>query len=166
MKRSILIISALLFVSFSTYADFNNSWPMPSFRFQIENANGFVGSAQAVSGLETAVQTMEYRHSGSALYSTVQMPGIAQYGNITLNRVVVANNSSFWRLQQSVAENAATQSTWILKLINENDQVVMQWQMINAWPTKIIGTDLKSDGNQIGIDTLKIAHEQIIRTNH
>lgn len=41
----------------------------------------------------------------------------------------------------------------------------MQWQLNNAWPTKISSTDLKSEGNEVPIDTLEIAHEQLIISN-
>lgn len=29
----------------------------------------------------------------------------------------------------------------------------------NAWSTKITGTDKKSDGNEVAIETIEIAHE-------
>jgi phage tail-like protein len=38
----------------------------------------------------------------------------------------------------------------------------MQWTLNNAFPTKIISTDLKSGGNEIAIDTIEIAHEGLI----
>jgi len=50
-------------------------------------------------------------------------------------------------------------------LLDENGTVTMQWQLNNAWPTKITSTDLKSDGNEVAVDTLEIAHEQLIVTN-
>jgi len=43
--------------------------------------------------------------------------------------------------------------------------VTMQWQLDNAWPTKISSTDLKSEGNEVAIDTLEIAHEKLTITN-
>ncbi|NOS91596.1 MAG: phage tail protein, partial [Cyclobacteriaceae bacterium] len=35
----------------------------------------------------------------------------------------------------------------------------------NAWPTKISATDLKSDGNEVAIDSIEIAHEGLTITN-
>ena len=37
----------------------------------------------------------------------------------------------------------------------------MVWTLANAWPTKITGTDLKSDGNEAAIETIEISHEGI-----
>ena len=37
----------------------------------------------------------------------------------------------------------------------------MVWSIANAWPTKITGTDLKSDGNEASIESIEIAHEGV-----
>ncbi len=41
----------------------------------------------------------------------------------------------------------------------------MTWTLENAWPTKITSTDLKSDGNEIAIDIIEIAHEKMTINN-
>ncbi|WAC03940.1 phage tail protein [Lacinutrix neustonica] len=51
------------------------------------------------------------------------------------------------------------------KKLVEGGQVAMQWELKNTWPTKITSTDLKSDGNEVAVDTLEMAHEQLIITN-
>ncbi|MEP6932275.1 MAG: phage tail protein, partial [Flavobacterium sp.] len=48
---------------------------------------------------------------------------------------------------------------------DEKGEVTMQWTLNNAWPTKITSTDLKSDGNEVAVDTIEIAHEQLIIKN-
>ena len=35
----------------------------------------------------------------------------------------------------------------------------MVWTLTNAWPTKITATDLKSEGNEVAVETLELAHE-------
>ena len=35
------------------------------------------------------------------------------------------------------------------------------WKIKNAFPTKVQATDLKSDGNEVAIETLELAHEGI-----
>jgi phage tail-like protein len=37
----------------------------------------------------------------------------------------------------------------------------MTWILTNAWPTKITGTDLKSDANEVTVETIELAHEGI-----
>ena len=49
--------------------------------------------------------------------------------------------------------------------LDEQGKVTMLWTLNNAWPTKITSTDLKSDGNEVAVDTIEIAHEQLIIKN-
>jgi len=41
----------------------------------------------------------------------------------------------------------------------------MVWSLTNAGPTKITGTDLKSDGNEVAVETIEIAHEGLTVAN-
>ena len=41
----------------------------------------------------------------------------------------------------------------------------MTWTLTNAWPTKITATDLKSDANEVAIETLELAHEGLTIAN-
>lgn len=53
----------------------------------------------------------------------------------------------------------------LIKLLDEGDNVTMQWSLSNAWPIKMTSTDLKSDGDAVAVDTIEIAHEQLTITN-
>jgi phage tail-like protein len=35
----------------------------------------------------------------------------------------------------------------------------MVWTLANAWPTKITSTELKSEGNEVAVESIEIAHE-------
>jgi phage tail-like protein len=41
----------------------------------------------------------------------------------------------------------------------------MVWTLKNAWPTKVTGTDLKAEGNEVAIETIEIVHEGLEITN-
>ena len=41
----------------------------------------------------------------------------------------------------------------------------MVWSLTNAFPMKITGTDLKSDSNEVAIETIEIAHEGLTVEN-
>jgi len=142
------------------------TWPMPKFRFEVDLGTESKGVAfQEVSGMDKEVQIIEYRHSNSALFSTIKMPGIAKYGNITMKRGIFVNDNNFWKWMDEIKMNVIKRRTVLIKLLDEAGKVTMQWQLNNAWPTKITGTDLKSDSNEVAVDTLEIAHEQLIVTN-
>lgn len=142
------------------------TWPMPKFRFEVDLGDELKGVAfQEVSGMDVENQIIEYRKGNNKLFSTENMPGIAKYGNVTMKRGVFVNDNTFWDWHAQISMNTIKRRTVSIKLLDEAGKVTMQWTLNNAWPTKITSTDLKSDGNEVAIDTLEIAHEQLIITN-
>jgi phage tail-like protein len=142
------------------------TWPMPKFRFEVDLGTELTGVAfQEVSGMDVENQIIEYRKSNSPLFSTEKMPGITKYGNVTMKRGVFVNDNTFWKWHAEITMNTVKRRTVIIKLLDESGSVTMQWTLANAWPTKITSTDLKSDGNEVAVDTIEIAHEQMTITN-
>jgi phage tail-like protein len=144
----------------------DNVWPLPKFRFEVDFGSELTGIAfQEVSGMDAEVQIIEYRHSNSPLFSTIKMPGIAKYSNITMKRGIFVNDNIFWNWLNEIKMNTIKRRTVLIKLLDENGSVTMTWRLHNAWPTKVTSTDLKSDGNEVAVDTIEIAHEHIEVTN-
>ena len=142
------------------------TWRLPKFRFEVDLGDELKGVPfQEVSGMDVENQVIEYRKSNTPLFSTEKMPGIAKYGSVIMKRGVFVNDNTFWDLHSQIKMNSIKRRTILIKLLDENGKVTMQWTLNNAWITKIISTDLKSDGNEIAIDTLEIAHEQLIISN-
>lgn len=142
------------------------TWPLPKFYFEVDLGTELKKVAfQEVSGMDVEIQIIEYRASNSKLFSTEKMPGIKKYGNITMKRGIFVNDNSFWKWYEEIKMNIIKRRTVMIKLFDEDGKVTMQWQLNNAWPTKISSTDLKSDGNEVAVDTLEIAHEQLVITN-
>jgi phage tail-like protein len=143
-----------------------STWPMPKFRFEVDLGPSMTKIAfQEVSGMDVENQVIEYRASNSPLFSTIKMPGIVKYGNVTMKRGIFVNDNTFWNWHQQISMNTIKRVAVIIRLLDEGGKVTMQWTLNNAWPTKITSTDLKSDGNEVAVDTLEIAHEQIIIKN-
>ncbi len=142
------------------------TWPLPKFRFEVDFGTELKGVAfQEVSGMDVESQIVEYRKTNSPIFSTEKMPGIAKYGNVTMKRGVFVNDNSFWKWHKEISMNTVKRRTVLIKLLDETGKVAMQWQLDNAWPTKITSTDLKSDGNEVAVDSIEIAHEQMTITN-
>ena len=93
------------------------------------------------------------------------MPGIKKYGNVTMKRGVFVNDNTFWDWHTQIKMNSIEKRTILIRLLDEDGKVAMQWTLVNAWPTKISSTDLRSDGNEVAVDTLEIAHEQLTISN-
>ncbi|MCA2997706.1 MAG: phage tail protein [Rhodocyclaceae bacterium] len=144
----------------------SSTWPMPKFRFNVDFGTELTNIAfQEVSGMDKEVQVIEYRDSNSAQFSTIKMPGIVKHGNVTMKRGVFVGDNTFWDWMSTITMNTVARRTVIIRLLNENNKVTMQWTLNNAWPTKISSTDLKSDGNEVAVDSIEIAYETLVIAN-
>jgi phage tail-like protein len=141
-----------------------NVWPLPKFYFSV-NIDGTDYPFQEVSGLETETQVIEYRHSNSKQFSTIKMPGIAKVGDITLKKGIFVKDNNFFKWYSAIKMNTIKRITVIVKLLDETGKPTMTWTLQNAWPTKIQGTDMKSDGNEVAVETIEFAHEGLVIAN-
>lgn len=133
-------------------------WPVPKFHFKVEWGGGH-GSFQEISGLDAEAQIIEYRSGDSKNFSPQKMPGLKKYSNITLKKGVFKGDNKFWDWFNEVKMNVIKRRAVTISLLDEEGNPVMIWDLANAWPTKLTGTDLKSQGNEVAIESLEIAHE-------
>jgi len=145
-------------------AQSKNVWPLPKFYFQVKWDSELM-SFQEVSGLDTEAQPIEYRHGDSPEFSTIKMPGIKKSGNVTMKKGVFKSDNKFWDWYSQIKMNTIKRIPITISLLDEAGAPTMVWTLANAWPTKITGTDLKSDGNEVAIETIEIAHEGITIAN-
>ena len=133
-------------------------WPMPKFHFQVKWDDA-VMSFQEVSGLDVEAQPIEYRNGDNPVFSTIKMPGIVKSSNVTMKKGVYKSDNKFWDWYNEIKMNTIKRKAVTISLLDEAGAPTMVWTLANAWPTKITATDMKSDGNEVAIETIEIAHE-------
>lgn len=140
-------------------------WPLPSFSFQVSWGSTQKIAFQEVSGLEAETQILEYRHSNSPAYSTIKMPGIAKYGNVTFKKGIFVKDQTFWNWYSQIKMNTYPRVTVVIQLLDQNQAPTMTWTLNNAWVTKISSPTMKSDGNEVAIESIEVAHEGLTIAN-
>jgi len=136
-------------------------WPLPKFYFSI-SIDGKVMPFQEVYGLDTETQIIEYRAGNSKQFSTIKMPGIRKTGNVTLKKGVFAKDNALYDWYKDIKMNLIKRAAVTISLLDESGAPTMVWTLVNAWPTKITGTDLKADGNEVAVETLELAYEGLV----
>ena len=135
-----------------------NVWPMPKFHFKVM-WNDVQMSFQEVSGLDAQSEEIKYRSGDSSVFSVVKMPGLVKYGNVTMKKGIFKGDNKFWDWFSKIKMNTIERTTVTISLLDETDAETMVWTLKNAWPTKITGTDLKAEGNEVAIESIEIVHE-------
>ncbi|MEZ4774810.1 MAG: phage tail protein [Bacteroidia bacterium] len=140
------------------------AYPLPKFHFQVEWGGTSIGFTE-VSGLDVETEVIEYRHGASPEYFKTKMPGMQKYGNVTMKRGTFAGDNEYFAWWNTVALNTIERRDLTISLLNENHEPVVVWKIKNAWPVKVQSTDLKSDGNEVAIESIEIAHEGLTIQN-
>jgi len=139
-------------------------WPLPKFYFQVK-WDSQVMSFQEVSGLDIQSEEIKYRHGDSPEFSVIKMPGMKKFGNVTMKKGVFKSDNKFWDWFNQIKMNTVKRLPVTISLLDETGAPTMVWTLANAWPTKITGTDLKSEGNEASIETIEIVHEGLTIAN-
>ena len=139
-------------------------WPMPKFYFQVK-WDSQVMSFQEVSGLDIQSEEIKYRHGDSPEFSVIKMPGMKKIGNITMKKGIFKGDNKFWDWFKQIKMNTIKRLPVTISLLDEGGKATMVWTLTNAWPTKITGTDLKSEGNEVAIESMEVVHEGITISN-
>lgn len=134
------------------------TWPLVKFQFSVK-----IGADelffQEVTGLSSETQVIEYRAGNSQAYSTVKMPGIKKFGNITLKKGIFKDDKKMWTMYNAIKMNTIERVTVVISLLDEANAVAMSWNLTNAFPCKMTVTDMKADANEAAVETMELAHE-------
>ncbi len=143
----------------------DKNWPLPKFYFMVDWGSTTNIPFQEVSGLEIQAEALEYRHGNSPVFSKINMPGMVKNNNITMKKGVFANDNTFWDWYAKIKMNVIERQNVVIKLLDEGGNPTMTWTLNNAWPTKISSTDLKSDANEVAVESIEIMHEGLTIAN-
>jgi phage tail-like protein len=142
----------------------DNIWPLPKFHFKVEVEGGIAASFQEVSGLDTEVDVIEYRHGDSPEFSTIKMPGLRKASDVTLKKGTFTGDVSFYDWYNEILMNTIERKTVQIMLLNEKGESEIIWTLTNAFPKQVQGTDLNSSSSDVAVETLVLAHEGLATT--
>ncbi|MCZ7558481.1 MAG: phage tail protein [Bacteroidia bacterium] len=134
------------------------AYPLPKFHFRVEWGGSKIGFTE-VTGLDMQVEAIEYREGSSPEYSKIKMPGLQKFSNITLKRGTFSGDKEFYAWIKTVSLNTVERRDVTISLLNEAHEPVVTWKVRNAFPVKVQASDMKSDGNEVAVETLELAHE-------
>lgn len=138
-----------------------NVWPLPKFYFSVKIGSNTV-SFQEVTGLDSESRPIEYRHGDSPSFYPLKMPGLGKVGNVTMRKGIFVNDTALWDWFNQIKMNTIARQTVVINLLDETGNPKMVWTLNNAWPTKVTGTDLKSEGNEVAVESVEVAYETLV----
>lgn len=136
--------------------------PYRKFRFRVEIEGIQQAGFSEVSGYDASIDVVEYRE-GNQVITPRKLPGLAKYGNISLKWGMTDSMDLFNWVKDCVAGKVSRKTVTIIA-INEAGEDKATWQVIEAWPMKYTAPDFNATASEVGIETLELAHEGMVRT--
>lgn len=135
--------------------------PFASFNFKLEIEGITVAGFSEVTGLNQESNVIDYRE-GQEPITPRKLPGLNKFGNITLKRGISPDLSVYnWR--KTVTDGDIERRNASIVLHNEKHEEVVRWNLVNAWPSKYVGPDLKANANEVAIESIELTHEGVER---
>ena len=139
------------------------SYQYGRFRFKVEIDGMEAGGFSEVTGFDASIDVMEYRE-GDMVQTPMKMPGLKKYGNITL-RKGLADTMVLYEWINAGIEGEVQRKTLTITLLDQTENPVASWQIINAWPVKYTGPDFNATSSEVAVETLEVAHESMTRVS-
>jgi phage tail-like protein len=139
--------------------------PYRNFRFRVEiDGIGQAGFSECTFA-DTSTEPIEYRE-GNEPPVFRKLSGLTKYGNITLKWGITDSMDLYnWRKQIIDTGAEGARKNMAIILIDEAGKDKARWDIVQAWPIKYDPTDFNGKNNEVGIETLEIAHEGFTRAS-
>lgn len=147
--------------------------PMLVFKFRVEWDNLIEGYFTECGGLSVEREVESHKEGGVNGFEH-KLPGRLKYGNVTLKRGMTLSH----RLWDWFHTNTDDTNNFFkvkrcdvtITQLDLTGEPVTQWHLQKAYPVKWKGPDFKSDGNQVAIETLELAHhginQEVLKEEH
>ena len=118
---------------------------------------------QEVGGLTAEMSTEELVVGGENKF-TYKLPTRAKYNNLTLKRGMLKNSQLIDWFRNAI-ENFIFEPVDIsIHLLNENNEVLTSWEVVQAYPVKWVISDFNANGNALVIETIELVYQNFLRS--
>ena len=72
-----------------------------------------------------------------------------------------AGDASLFEWWNELVQGNLSRKNVAIVLLDEQQRDVARWLVRRAWPSKLVGPNLRGLGNEVAIETLELSHEGI-----
>lgn len=136
----------------------SNYYPPLGFHFLVEFANQKDEyQFQSVSGLTVDLETEEFKEGGENRFK-YKLPVRAKYPNLVLKRGLVPNSKLIDWCNEALEGFDFKPTDVVIKLLNQENEPLLTWNVVNAWPVKWTVGDFNAEESQIVIETIELSY--------
>ncbi|BAY09880.1 phage tail protein [Calothrix sp. NIES-2098] len=139
-----------------------NYYPPVGFHFKVEvqdlSANDNDVKFTEVSGLSVEMGTEEIAEGGENRFIQ-KYPTRTKYPELILKRGLLVNSEILNWIRQCLEDYKIQPKNIFIKLLNEEHQPLLTWNVVNAYPTKWSVSDFNASNNTVVIESLQFFYQ-------
>lgn len=141
----------------------NRRDPYRGYNFLVEIDGITRAGFRECSGLDSTQDPIEYRE-GNEGPTARKLPGLNKYSNISLKWGITDDAELWdWRQQVMLGNIDDARKNGSIVLMDDTGEEKVRWNFREGWPTKWTGPSLNATGSDIGIESLDIVHEGLVK---
>lgn len=140
--------------------------PLVAAYFAVDFQNGVRGAFRECTGLGSESQVVEYRATDERGKPVlIREAGTMKYNDIVLKRGITSEMDMWtWRREVEDGEIQKARRSGTITLFNQKGDPIAQWDITDAWPSKLTGPSYDAKSNEVAIEELTITHHGYKRT--
>jgi phage tail-like protein len=107
-----------------------------------------------------SIEAIELKERAGAQVHISKLPTIANSGNLLLKRGLV-NSTALWDWYSGLGSGTGAAATVTVTLLDDDREPVIKWSFTNALPVKYEGPVLDGKTNDLAVETLEVAVEEM-----
>jgi phage tail-like protein len=135
--------------------------PVLSFHFAVEISGLFVAGFSDVTGLQAEIEVTEYREGGVNGYIH-KRAGPTKYSSNLILKKGITDNKELWSWYTAVMRGNIQRKPVDVVLMSSSGEESRRWKLVNAYPVKWNGPELKATASEVAVETLELAHEGLL----
>lgn len=149
------------------HIDMAAQWPEINNYFRAE-VDGLDFSVAEISGLEREVDVIDYRPGNEVMGVKQSRAGIFKAGGrVTFKKAIYKGDDNIEQWFNAMQDNRSYMSEdgervdIVITLLDENETDVMQYNLHQCWPFKIVGPNLKGDDSSYAAEEIHWVYEHM-----
>lgn len=138
----------------------NTHDPYSGYNFWVEWDGIVHAGFRECSGLTVTRNAGSYREGTDKNLGQRRIPGLNNYGNITLRRGVT-DNKELWEWHDKLQNGETKRRNVSIILADDKGEEKMRWNLENCWPTTWTGPEFNATSDEVVIESLELVHEGV-----
>src|SRR4051794_35425779 len=134
--------------------------PYASFNFLVKIDGITFGGFHECTGHSSTIDTIEHREGGAP--HAIKLPGLNKYGNLVLRRGMTVDRELYeWHLK--ALNGKLERRSGSIIVLDRTGKEQARWNFFDAWPQRMTGPALNSEGSEVAIEEFELAVERLER---